>query len=93
MKGEPVFPTKRRYSYVAGSDNEKFSGVETKWGLTKRELFAAMAMQGLLSAIYSDKKMLDEFTKDGMVYRNGRDAVSENAVSYADALITELEKK
>lgn len=74
---------------------------ETKIGLTKRELFAAMAMQGLLAAVYSSKEMLNEFTEakhtpgDDLFarsYVSGCDAISRNAVSYADALLAELNK-
>lgn len=57
-------------------------------GLSKREYFAALSMQGILSAIYSDKNMLNDFLGN----ETGRDAVSRNAVSYADALIEELNK-
>lgn len=57
-------------------------------GLSKREHFAAMAMQGLLAGIYSDEKMLNEFKRE-----TGRDHVSINATSYADALIAELNKE
>ena len=46
-------------------------------GLTKREYFAAMAMQGLLS--------------DPTVNAGGKD-VAIAAVSYADALLAELEQ-
>lgn len=80
MKDEPAFPHWR----VA----KDLSGDVVKHGLTKREYFAAMAMQGLLAGIYSSKEMLREF-KD----RTGRDYISENARSYADALIAELEKE
>ena len=71
-------------------------------GLTKRELFAAYAMQGLLSAVYSSKEMLNEFTDvkhspgndlHARSYVSGCEAVSRNAVSYADALIAELSKE
>lgn len=64
-------------------------------GLTKREYFAAMAMQGLLSAVYSSKEMLNEFTHDEGSFRRhltGCDAVSKCAASYANALIAELAK-
>ena len=65
--------------------------------LTKRELFAAMAMQGLLSAVYSSKEMLNEFTTDGSggfkKYVTGQKAISENAVNYADALLAKLAKE
>jgi hypothetical protein len=63
----------------------------------RRERIAAMAMQGLLSAIYSSKEMLNEFTEDksGGFKRHlsGSEAISKNAVAYADALIAELDKK
>lgn len=91
-----VFPD---YKYWNDGDQP-----DTAWpegGLTKRELFAAMAMQGLLSAVYSNKNMLREFTKKEYVpktkkdefswHYSGCDAISRNAVSYADALIKELE--
>jgi len=58
-------------------------------GLTKREYYAAIAMQGLLSAIYTNKEMINEFMKR----ETGQDSVSRNAVGYADALIKELEKE
>jgi len=48
-------------------------------GLTKREYFAAMAMQGLLS------------TEQG--YHLHEHKLSEYALSYADSLINELNKQ
>lgn len=47
-------------------------------GLTKRELFAAMAMQGLCS-------------QESKCYFDG--AIAAYAVEYADALIAELNKE
>ena len=47
-------------------------------GLTKRELFAAMAMQGMLADHTCDAEP---------------DAFAEVAVNYADALIAELNKE
>lgn len=64
-------------------------------GLTKREYFTAMAMQGLLSAVYSSKEMLNDFTQDKLHSRShvtGCKAVSDNAIAYADALLEELSK-
>lgn len=65
------------------------------FGLSKREYFAALAMQGLLSAIYSNKEMLNDFTlaDDKRSHLTGVIAVSRNAVSYADFLIKELNKE
>ena len=74
MKDEPAFPT---YGEVHSFTNQ-FVGHSLVGGLTKREYFAAKAMQGLLAAVYSSK---------------GSTTISENAVSYADALIAELKKK
>lgn len=74
-------------TYV-NSDGQTFSG------LTKREMFAAYAMQGLLSAIYSTKEMLNEFTTDENGFRRhltGCEAISRCAVNYADALLKKLE--
>lgn len=84
------------------SDLENGEGFKVDHGpLTKRELLAGMAMQGLLAAIYSSKDMLNEFTKVenspesylGRSYLSGCEAVSSNAVAYADALIKELNKE
>jgi hypothetical protein len=57
--------------------------------LSLRDWFAGMAMQGLLSAVYSSKEMLNEF----MGKDKGIEAISRNATSYADALIAELDKE
>lgn len=51
-------------------------------GLTKREFFAAMAMQGFIAS---------EFYMSGKNVHETRTA--EHAVSYADALIEELNKE
>lgn len=62
-------------------------------GLTKREWFAGLAMQGLLSAVYGSKEMLDEFTRDEAAHRRhmtGCEAVTKVALNYADALIKAL---
>ena len=50
-------------------------------GLSKRELFAAMAMQGLVSTLSTGAH------KNGMF-----DATAETAVRYADALMAALEE-
>lgn len=52
---------------------------DTSYGLTKREHFAAMAMQGLLSAnaIYGGKT-------------NDRASLAKDAIAFADALLKEL---
>lgn len=52
-------------------------------GLTKREYFAGLAMQGLLASnLYDTYDGAGEWKKDTI----------ESAVEYADALLAELEK-
>lgn len=53
-----------------------------QYGLTKRELFAAMAMQGMVSS---------EWYSDFAEGKGSlRDRIAENAVRHADALIKAL---
>lgn len=56
------------------------------WGLTKREYFAAMAMQGILSASHSDAESSAGF------YSPQDKNIAIMSVQYADALINELNK-
>ena len=57
----------------------------------RRERIAVAAMQGLLSAVYSSKEMLNEFLtskylprKEGVSdYCNGNTAVSQNPLNYS----------
>lgn len=74
----PAFPA----SVAVGMDGGLFVSTEVSGagGLTKRELFAAMAMQGMAAS---------ESEKDGM-YRPEVAAV--RAVKFADALLKELAK-
>ena len=55
-------------------------------GLSKREYFAAMAMQGLTSSPLELGKLSHAANKSPKVY------AVEQAVAYADALLKELEK-
>lgn len=69
---EPINPMPRKYIGPDGATRET-----TTTGLTKREYFAAMAIQGILvgrSRFYPPKQL------------------SEQAVEYADALIEELNR-
>ena len=66
------------YAYATSTD--KFH----QEGLTKRELFAAMAMQGM-AANPADNYLAEV---DGKIVN----VTSKYAVEYADALITELNK-
>lgn len=54
--------------------------------LTRRDLFAAMALQGLIAA--DAPKRIGERVEDVVI----EDAIAKVAVVYADALIRELEK-
>lgn len=58
--------------------------IQLMGGLTKRELFAAMAMQGLSS--------ISPVMVSGLTAIAHPDWISLRAVNYADALILELEK-
>lgn len=49
-------------------------------GITKRELFAAMALQGLISTLTINRD-------------DHAELLSQTSVKYADALIAELERK
>lgn len=94
MTNESIWPIEGELIPAKDRDGYEHTGTI---GLTKRELFAGMAMQGLLSAVYSSKEMLNDFTTNERgkypAHLTGRRAVSENAVSYADALIAELAKE
>lgn len=94
MSDESVFP---RFETWTNGDGVKMTDAVVG-GLSKRELFAAFAMHGLLSAVYSSKEMLNEFTSDSskgalLKHVTGRVAVTSNALAYADALLAELAKK
>ncbi len=74
MKNEPAFPINKTINDSEGN----FMVAVTCTGLTKREYFAAAAMQGLLSCgdyFFSEKSIVEE------------------AVVFADVLIAELEKE
>lgn len=70
---EPINPTTER-NWLNQNDTEMVTGVFG--GLTKREYFAAMAMQGCLAS----------------GFQASMDKHAESAVAAADALITELNK-
>ena len=62
-------------------DNRGVATLSKETGLTKREYFAAMAMQGLISCIVFDWKKYGD---------NPADATAKAAVEYSDALIKSL---
>lgn len=76
MKNEPAFPVSERRAAFEG--------------LSKRELFAAMAMQGILSEAWNYEELnLGEGEKAGLDMPS---AVAEASTAFADALLAELEK-
>ena len=58
---------------------DESQATKVEWGLTKREFFAAMAMQGLCAS--------------ELVRRTGAQQLAQFAVEQADALILELSKE
>jgi len=57
-------------------------------GLTKREYFAAMAMQGMLSGDHQSDAIADQVDSIDEFYNK----IAELSTEYADALIKELNK-
>jgi hypothetical protein len=85
---ESIFPTfgptmqfRNSSSGPVAYEKDGYSG-----GLTKRELFAGMAMQGIASSTSS-------LGGSGHLFHEHESSVAKVAVEYADALITELEKE
>jgi hypothetical protein len=75
---EPVYPVEYRHPHDGGLE-AKFAG------LTKREYFAAMAMQGLIAKLpLQAVHTADSY--DGQYPT----AVARGALDYADALLAEL---
>lgn len=58
-------------------------------GLTKREHFAALAMQGMLANSYWSELMFKSKFDDKKIYS----VISKDAVAHADALIEALNKE
>lgn len=83
MKNEPAFPTQMW-------DEELKEATWLDGGLTKRELFAAMAMQGILANTFK----IGQLNTDGRTTIEAiqNSTICEAALGYADALIAELEK-
>lgn len=73
IANDPAYPVPNDRGYIRDYD-----------GLTKRELFAAMAMQALAQGICK----MDDFG----IITNAPNDVAEIACTYADALIAELNK-
>ena len=96
-KDEPVFPNQ-----VLSSDwkekTEWYDHYQLIGGLTKREYFAGLAMQGMIAGITKFKQheivdgplCLDE---PDLIIVNRTQSIAEISKTYADALIKELEDK
>lgn len=85
-KHQPAFPVEVSVDgngNLRGSQTSNFSGFEM--GLTKREYFAGLAMQGLLS----NPEWMKEYK--GEKYLMQTDIVAEVAIKTADALLKALE--
>lgn len=76
---EPASPT-GTYDAYSGKLNGQF------FGLTKRELIAAMALQGILSSGEGVKTLLNSSSKYP-------DTISKFAIKVADELLAQLESK
>lgn len=64
-----------------------------EFGLTKRELFAAMALQGIMANPERWKQIADDYQSGKKSYKQCSAANAVKAVSLADALIAELSKE
>ena len=88
MKTDKVFPTSQEnYTTQIGTYNPDYMSS----GLTKRELFAAMAMQSLLSNPERYKYIANKVA-NGMSQEEASSKNAHKAVLLADALINELNK-
>lgn len=59
------------------------------FGLTKREWFAGLAMQGMLAGVWTDDDMTD-YDNDPVAFSEHQSAIAKSSVDYADALIAAL---
>jgi hypothetical protein len=72
------------------SDGEIYGGLA---GLTKREYFAGLAMQGLLSEVQSTviKSLESGVNKNDIIKASGAKSIAQSAIQYADELLKQLE--
>jgi hypothetical protein len=81
-KDMPAMPTGLIHEDVFNSDGEFCGTVEARYvGLSKREHFAGLAMQGLCHAIDAQG-----------TWAHDSETVADAAVRYADALLAELDE-
>ena len=81
---QAAFP-KQKQILGSGEDYHEIPGAD---GLTKREYFAAMAMQGMVA----NPAIMEALTSSQLIKGNGAERVAEVSVQYADALLNELSK-
>ena len=79
---KPAYPSGEAYrsQYIPGGDWVECKKGALHNGLTKREMFAMAAMQGILSAETQDYEYKD------------RESIIDACVEYADLLLKRLEK-
>ncbi len=80
MKNDPAFPTQVEYQYCDKGHGDWKNATATYGGVTKLELFAGLAMLGMLAN--SDKELISQSTDD---------KIAQWAVTQAEALIKQLE--
>lgn len=74
-------------------DNSKAAAFSPITGLTKREYFAAAAMQGIISGIHSDKQAWSDVSELAATKGVSIDEyVAQSAIQFADAALSNLEK-
>lgn len=83
---KPINPIVNQHGFVSHQSLLEKDKYQVLQGLTKREYFAAMAMQGLITA-EADRIMGEKITSDNAV-----DIITKRSIQYADALLTALEK-
>lgn len=84
---EPAFPEIRTTETPSRFFEAVYGNVSSSGGLTKREYFAAMAMQSLINNPVLERRMLNQSKAEQF-----EAMVARSAMFYADALIAELEK-
>lgn len=86
MKNSEALAYPRPYSHDerpgGGFEGDRVETFQSQQGLTKRELIAAMAMQGMLSNSFIVGQE-----------QSSPDVISKVSVTYADALLTQLDTK
>jgi hypothetical protein len=91
---EPAFPVPTAFSPISGEP----SNTGQYWdgnGMSKRELYAGMAMQALISDFHVGRAICDNdprYKKQADGQYNFSEVIAINACEFADALLKELEK-